>query len=123
MVFIYLFSATELYQLLKIPAFIDHFYTHQQQNKDLTLLEFIDIHYAHGIVMDEDYEQDMKLPFKTQDSFNYTFLHIGNEVPKLEVLILRNLRSYKESEAISYVRPFSSNSYLNSIWQPPKYLA
>lgn len=61
----YLFSRTVLGQLVKLPAFVNHFKEHKTQNKDLTIWQFLCIHYAHGNVKDADYEEDMKLPFKT----------------------------------------------------------
>ena len=55
----YLFSATELHQVLKLPVIFQHFAEHKKQNKQLTLLEFLDIHYMHGSPMDAD----CKLPY------------------------------------------------------------
>lgn len=66
----YLFSATELHQVLKLPVIFQHFAEHKKQNKQLTLLEFLDIHYMHGSPMDADHDRDMKLPFKTISAFN-----------------------------------------------------
>ena len=33
----------------------------------MTIGDFFDMHYMHEIVFDEDYEQDMQLPFKVLD--------------------------------------------------------
>lgn len=64
---IYLFTGTEFKQLLKIPILIEHYYEHIDQNKDLSLAQFITIHYLYGIVYDNDVARDMELPFKTCD--------------------------------------------------------
>lgn len=35
----------------------------------LALMSFVQMHYNDQDIKDEDYEQDMQLPFKTQDAF------------------------------------------------------
>ncbi len=65
---VYLFGATDAYQLLKLPLFVHHFITHHEENPDLSLAGFIKIHYLDPVVVDDDYAQDMQLPFKTHDT-------------------------------------------------------
>lgn len=69
---LYIFGSTDACQLLKLPKFIAHFRTHRQQNESLTLAAFLQIHYNNGpLVIDDDFDQDMQLPFKTtQVNFN-----------------------------------------------------
>ncbi|MEI6266031.1 MAG: hypothetical protein WCP74_13095 [Sphingobacteriia bacterium] len=65
---IYLLGATDAYQLLKLPLFVHHFITHHQENPQLSLAGFIKIHYLDPVVIDDDYAQDMQLPFKTHET-------------------------------------------------------
>jgi hypothetical protein len=62
---LYLCASTEAYQLLKVPAFITHFIQHCQEDPDTTLKGFLEEHYADETVFDDDWMQDMGLPFKT----------------------------------------------------------
>lgn len=68
LVSLYLFGATDAYQLLKLPAFVTHYFTHRHENPSIGLADFIQIHYQDQIVIDEDFQQDMQLPFKTHNT-------------------------------------------------------
>lgn len=114
---VYLFSSTELNQLLKLPILYEHFQEHHQENKSLSMLDFIAMHYSSNDIHKSDQDEDMKLPFKSPDGcFSASiiaFLPQPIEFVKRVVFIEKepiNNYSYKE---------FSS-SYLSSIWQPPK---
>lgn len=115
----YLLSATELSQLLKIPAFVTHFNEHQSENKNITLWEFMCMHYAHGDVKDADYEKDMKLPFKTHD---IGFAQISIAVPPTLVYILNEkpIVFFNKSKKQFFVNERVFSTYQSSIWQPPK---
>lgn len=114
----YLFSTTELSQLLKLPAFVSHFIEHKEENKDLTLWQFLCIHYAHGDVRDADYEKDMKLPFKTHDNCS-TLINVS--IPPA-FLVINNRKLYALEKKNSFIisNETANSSYLSSIWQPPK---
>ncbi len=61
---IYLCASTESYQLLKTPWLIAHLIQHYQEDPETTLMGFLQMHYEENIVLDEDWQQDMQLPFK-----------------------------------------------------------
>ncbi|MFY7899833.1 MAG: hypothetical protein ACOVNY_06590 [Chitinophagaceae bacterium] len=65
---LYTFGATDAYQLLKIPLLIEHFIQHKQQDNQINFLSFLQMHYAEKQEKDADYQQDMQLPFKTNDA-------------------------------------------------------
>ena len=115
----YLLSATELSQLLKIPAFVSHFNEHQAEDKDITLWEFLHIHYAQGDVKDADYEEDMKLPFKTHD---IGFAQISIAVPPSFLFILNEkpIVFFNKTKKQFFTDEKVFNSYQSAIWQPPK---
>lgn len=62
---LYLFSATEAYQILKLPMLAMHFIQHCNDDPAMTLEAFLKMHYAEKTVFDEDWQEDMQLPFKT----------------------------------------------------------
>ncbi len=114
---LYLISATELYQLLKMPVLIEHFIEHKKENKKTTLISFFQMHYFNGDVKDADYEQDMKLPFKSHsESGHSTVLAL---IPQKTVIVKR---LYIEPHTfLIYEDMFLTSSHLSGIWQPPKF--
>ncbi|MBL0099503.1 MAG: hypothetical protein IPP49_05115 [Saprospiraceae bacterium] len=50
----------------------------------MTIGEFLDMHYMHGVVFDADYEKDMQLPFKVID-FTGLPLFVFNEFKVLDI--------------------------------------
>ena len=114
-------ATTELYQLLKLPVLIEHFMEHKAQNKNITLFEFLCLHYAHGDVRDADYEKDMKLPFKTHGNcFSTNIIAVVvNLTPKITLPVKSNFAELKiiiPSEEVTF-----SSLYNSNIWQPPKF--
>jgi len=116
---IYLLTTTQLCELLKLPLLVEHYREHKQQNKDLTILGFLEIHYAHGSPKDADYDKDMKLPFKSLTNTN--FLSVSFCTPFLVLKQQPVVLFYKiENHFSSYSFTYTS-AYLSAIWQPPKY--
>jgi len=114
----YLFSTTELHQLLKLPVVFEHYYEHKQINKDISFLDFLDMHYMHGSPLSSDYAEDMQLPFKTLDKC------ISAVVP---VIVPQNINipvhlpvQIKKDQRFIMKKEFIASSYLSRIWQPPK---
>jgi len=114
---VFLFANTELHELTKMGAFINHYKEHRQENRDLTLIDFIIIHYFSGNIVDADYAQDMQLPFKTVDC--------SNSIPTV-TLPLPEFFDFNPSVLIKsralppYDQSVLPSSHLDDIWQPPK---
>lgn len=117
-IFFYLFSATEIHQLLKAPALFEHFAEHQSKNKSLTFWSFLYQHYKNNS-KDADYDKDMKLPFKTSDNCSQNILITLLSNTKIEI----NFFDFKSiSKPISgFYKTFFSSNYLDAIWQPPQF--
>lgn len=119
LLFFYLCGTTHLHEIFKLPLLIDHFVEHSQSNKNLTFWEFLDDHYAKqndGISSDDD--KDMKLPFKShQDCVNYivAFSMVPN-TPNFFEPIYTNPVNF-----LDYNSAILSSSFLDNIWQPPKF--
>jgi hypothetical protein len=114
----YLISSTELRQLLKFPLLIQHYAEHKEQNNNLSLLQFLAMHYNDEDIIDLDYSKDQQLPFKSQDGYTGTLLsvfeptHFYSLIPKAEIAL-------PVAHTISN-DTFISSSFRSSIWQPPK---
>jgi len=112
----YLFSTTELAQLLKIPILISHFIEHKESNSETTFWSYL-VHHYEGHEMDEDWETDMRLPFM-QPSDTLQILIIPTNFIKLPK---KNWCFSSDKHICHYKENFIPASPLESIWQPPKY--
>lgn len=115
----YLISTTELHQFLKLPVLVEHFSEHKQKDTSLTLWKFLCIHYANNSVKDADYDKDSKLPFKTLDNCNSSN-HI-TLLPEQKFYFNTILICTEKKVTHKYYPSFSNSSFLESIWQPPKF--
>jgi len=116
---IYLLSTTEAHQLLKLPFIFQHFAEHKNEDKNITFLHFLAIHYLHGSPRDADFDKDMQLPFKSccdmASTFSVAFLPVASQVSGVQAIeIPAPLRN-------AIHKPFLISSYLSSIWQPPRF--
>ncbi len=115
--FVYLFANTELHQLVKAPAFVGHYVEHKQEDPNMTLAEFIKIHYFSGNIKDADYAQDMQLPFKTTDCSIFSASHT---VPPFVFCALFPVVAMEPTGLPLYDQSALPSSHLADIWQPPK---
>jgi hypothetical protein len=119
LIVIYLLSATEFSQLLKIPVLFSHFVEHQQIDPLMSFSDFLYHHYAIDHGDDGDAATDNKLPFKAHDhccSFVFPisiFPTIQFSQPKTIVIEKKNILFSSSVNIIS--------AYLSTIWQPPRF--
>ncbi len=115
---VYLLSTTEAHQLLKLPVIFEHYSEHKQEDKNITALEFLAIHYLHGSPKDKDYDRDMQLPFKTSDdcisAISPAFVPLQIQQAPLESIEINTEKIFILKDQ------FILSSYLANIWQPPK---
>ncbi|MCW3467278.1 hypothetical protein [Chitinophaga nivalis] len=104
-------------QLLKIPLLFSHFLYHQQLNRDISVTEFLCMHYWGEDMDDNDEEQDNKLPFKQVDAhtIHQTF------IPLAKAVTIR----LQECKNIVMDYPIQKDSYLpdpalSVLIQPPQ---
>jgi hypothetical protein len=110
---IYMLSATEISQVFKLPKLIEHVRVHQ-----LSLWEFLSMHYGQGNVFDTDYNEDMKLPFKTEN--NTVALTGSAYYPLLFTVSIVVPTEFTEKNTYFITEQFILSNYLSNIWQPPK---
>lgn len=113
---LYVFSATEMSQLLKAPFLYQHYTKHQAENHALTFSCFLKMHYM-------DYEDDKvdednaKLPFKSHDSL-FSLNAISTALPQIEVI--EKLIFREQNTPNHYFENLFVSLYLANVWQPPK---
>jgi hypothetical protein len=118
---VYLISTTELYQLLKIPFFVEHYIEHKGLNHNLTVWEFMTLHYFGDDLRDDDDAKDMQLPFKSNDGY-ITLNILAFFAEPVSILYLpADAVAISLTTCTIYEKVFIPSSYSSSIWQPPKF--
>lgn len=115
---IYVFSATAVGELLKLPLLVEHYYDHKEENTTTSLVSFLAMHYYSEDGSDKDAKEDNQLPFKSIDTTTVSFISLmppalSGAVTKPEQLVNPSFGVYKEL--------FLSSQYLAAIWQPPRH--
>ena len=113
----FLLAATPMGELLKLPLLVHHLLTHLEEDPQMSLGEFFKMHYDQGIVMDEDYHQDMQLPFKSVPS-NVCF--VLGDIHGLPLMEMTSMPGKIGKEKIRVNTPDLPSSFLSCIWQPPR---
>ncbi len=109
-------SVTPLIELVKLPVMIEHYMEHKELNPNLSVFQFLCIHYQGEDIFDADYDKDMKLPFKSYTSINsFVFYPLTQEYKAIQKVNFK----YKKENLYTYSFSYSSLS-ISSIWQPPK---
>ena len=119
LIIVYLFSATEASQLLKLPLLFSHFVEHQQKQPSMSFGEFLHHHYAAEHKDDGDAATDNKLPFKSHDHC-CSFVFPINIFHTIQFSHLKTIVIEKKNMLFSSSANIIS-AYLSSIWQPPRF--
>lgn len=113
---VYLLSATELVQVLKLPLLFSHYAEHLDKEKSHSFLDFLKDHYIDDDGTISDNDTDRKLPFKETGRSgqpNQDF------IPLSDVIGLSTCFSATASSSLGRESLFFS-CYVPGIWQPPK---
>ena len=83
---LFIIHAVAFDQFFKLPVLVMHYIEHRAADKNLTVIEYLSMHYWGDDKNDNDYDRDMQLPFKKIDhhSIQQVFL------PLARVLTLRS---------------------------------
>jgi hypothetical protein len=117
---IFLFTNTELKQLLKLPVLIHHYMEHNKEDAGKTLLAFLYEHYAEEHVVktprhhDKDHEN---LPFKSHHTGISQVPVFCVSVTAIDCTIDAVLPASVKNV---YTEPSHYPSALSKIWQPPR---
>jgi hypothetical protein len=109
-------SFSELPQLLKMPVFIAHYHEHQVRDAGTTVWGFIKEHYQGKFIVDDDFQRDNQLPFRTANFVLNTTVIFAPPVP---IELPESVSIYKKEFTLSNDSDnlFSS---LQDIFQPPR---
>ena len=113
---LYLLASTEMHEFLRLPLLVEHFIVHNQQ-VDISLSDFIILHYFSGDIRDADYADDMKLPFKNHLEVSL-FPTICLIMPATFVKPANIISTSVEYN--NYFHSFMPSAMVEHIWQPPK---
>jgi hypothetical protein len=118
---VYLFTATNFLEFFKLPLLVEHFIEHKYLDKDLGVIDFMVIHYFSKLVIDEDYEKDAKLPFKSDNTctscnISHVYNFQNNKIEIQEIFHEISVNTY-----FLLKDDFSISQNHQSIWQPPKF--
>lgn len=113
---LYLVSATEARQLLKLPVLFEHYAEHTRLNPEMSFADFMCMHYAGYHPDDGDQDRDMQLPFKTPSSVAFDMASFASAS---SVMIAKPAVSIKAHSFTTedYHLP---SAYQSTVWQPPK---
>lgn len=96
---------------------VEHFIEHRDENKSISLYQFLYMHYAMGNVRDADNDGDMKLPFKTHENCVANVLTIYPPSQKISITRSVPLLEKKHFRMREHIL---QSSFLSNIWQPPR---
>lgn len=108
---IYMFTTTQLVEVIKMPILIEHFASYKG-----SFVDFI-VHHYGGHEKDADWETDMKLPFMQTSDIMFAVSVIPDLVASESVI-------FSLEYNISPIRRFNPNlcsNYLSEIFQPPRF--
>ena len=118
---VYLSSFQEFRQVFKLPNLVEHIVKHRIENGEFSLVNFLNHHYFSGNVMDNDYAQDQKLPFKQIDFTQFsTIVFVVESLSDLKTENPKRLFTENKNFFISKHDFISEFQY--SIFQPPEIL-
>lgn len=116
MLFVFVFTNTEIHQVFKMPALIQHFSDHQQEDSYKTIFDFIVEHYSNA-QHHATTEGHGKLPFKNNDCGK---IH-GTVIFISVVLHFKASPQMNQDKIYTLYKSINHTSFsLNNIWQPPK---
>lgn len=116
---LFLFSTTELAELLRIPVLITHFKEHKEHNPDISFIDFLNLHYNNQLPdhhHDKEADTHNELPFSGSHGVSIVFVSPCPFVmlPQNSIEVNTKLKSSSSNDQCL------ENNYLSSIWQPPK---
>ena len=114
---IYLFSVTQLYELLRLNVLIQHYYETKANDHSVSFFSFLIMHYVTDDGNNKDNDRDRELPFKA---------HAGVIADGFSVFILKKPQDFIlppfsqcKTDFQVYTDPFITSRFCTLVWQPP----
>lgn len=99
--------------MLRLPILIDHFTAHKKLVGDISLWQFLVMHYNTNQSHDSD---DERLPFKDP---GHSFTASTLAIP-INKIVLTETQFIAEVSHVSFYKETFVSSHLNTIFQPPR---
>lgn len=108
---------TSLDQLLKLPTLVAHYMEHKKLNQDISIVDFLAMHYSGNNLNNNHDDRDWELPYKSIDFQNL----VHSYVPLAKACVIKQA-SYQPVH-INY--PVFRDQYLpqpalSALFRPPK---
>ena len=108
-------ASTEIFQLLRFPLLIQHYFQHKQKDSSLSFIEFVKLHYSvNDHPNDNDDNEDNRLPFKSGGDIS----HI--DTPVIEKRVEAREIFYLLKPTSTYYCERIPNHRSISIFHPPR---
>lgn len=105
-------SLIEFRDLPKIGLLINHYH---QAHEQISLLEFLELHYGNGSEKHDKEHGHKSLPFKSHESTSVQFISFQPVVAVPSTSCIINSNKQEKTYRSVFISEFSQ-----SIWQPPK---
>jgi hypothetical protein len=122
-VFMYqaLVPAALKHELVHLPNLVQHYWEHKSEQPEITIREFVQLHYGGQFAQHQSDHDHQNLPGKHQHTqFNFYLVHSD-----VELVAMHPLSVFSFSLPLRYKDVFSAHATLSpvfscKIWQPPK---
>jgi hypothetical protein len=111
------FRVSIINELFQMGQLVNHFHAHESENPEMTIWTFIQIHYINETLVDEDYAEDMKLPFKTSEKISGPI--VAKIFPESFDQMMISIES-SDSFIEFFGNQFIAQDITRNIWQPPR---
>lgn len=112
----FVFSNTEFHELFKLPVLIGHYIEHKENDKDVSFVDFIKLHYSHSSKQSASEHEHDRLPFKT-DTCSQTTL---TEIKFDSDFSLQHIYPFEKKMLSAYKNILYHLNTASGIWQPPR---
>jgi hypothetical protein len=110
-------TATELHQLVRIPALLVHYKEHKADETSLNFFQYLSLHYGQAIETDDAKHEHSHLPFQGTCELSLHALWIS--FPDTVEIFTTHFPANKNTPSVLPVTFLPTNTG-TSIWQPPK---
>lgn len=115
-----IFRVSIFNEALKLGKLIEHYHFHEENDADITFLEFLSIHYIHPQAHDDDYAMDMELPFKCcKDLDQHHSIKLLTQIENESFIFVGR----DNTSPMAYYSTNSESRYVGDVWMPPKKMA
>ncbi len=114
---LFMFSATELHQLLRIPELVIHYNQHSRKDSSMSVRDFLQLHYAMAHPVDNDEQDDEELPFKSMAGI----YHLDPPWPSPQLIL--TAPCYPQSTVYPvYYQEGNLSHFVDGIFHPPRFV-